>query len=137
MMAMLMRFYVVILEIQRAQLSHIGDAQRGADMNAAFVAPAATVNLRPWFRSQTHQRLIRLAAESNITVQLAQRRTGSGRGVRANRDLQRAAVQFGEPLLRDSQLGWRTAPEQIRGGGRHDQKVRFKPAGALLYLGNA
>ena len=41
----------------------------------------------------------------------------------SNGDFHCLAVQFGKPFLRNTQLGWRTTPEQVRRRRRHHQEV--------------
>src|SRR5579862_7469628 len=126
-MTMRVGLYVVIVKIESSQSLHVGNGSCRSDLESISGFPAATVDFGPRSRGQLRQRFIRLAAHGDITLQFAQRR-GRRRGtVGTDGDLYCFALQRGEPLLRNTQLGWRTAPEQIRRRGRNDKKIGSEP----------
>src|SRR4029077_3725705 len=61
-------------EIQRPKLFHVGCGQVCADVNRAFVAPAASGDFRPGFCGQIGNSVIRFTTQCYIALQLPQAR---------------------------------------------------------------
>ena len=71
MMTVGMGFHVVIVKAQGPQVLHVSYAERGIHVLALLVLPAAARNFAPWCAGKLRNRLIGLAAECYIAIQLA------------------------------------------------------------------